>query len=309
MRNYGFVEIVLLLTVFIWGINTPVVKIGLVYMPPILYNALRLLLATVIAWSALLYSGTYRPLQDGDGRRILTISLLGFVFFQVLFTAGLPQTTAGNASLVLALTPVFVAVTSRIFKGESIAGAVVAGIGVSLLGMAVVIFGSGKAVSLTGGHLAGALLILLGQVGNGYYVVYSKDLLERYSTYQITTYVMTLSALAFGVLAIPELSVWQWTEVPGVAWLSIAVSGTFGLCIGNLLWVWVLGKMNGTKASMFQNLSPIVSIAAGVLFLGESFGLLQLVGAGIVFAGLYLTRRERAAGKTIIQGNKAVHSS
>jgi drug/metabolite transporter (DMT)-like permease len=290
MRNIRIVELVLLVTVFLWGINTPVMKIGLDYMAPVLYNALRLSLAAALAWLALLCSGTYRPVQQGDAKRILTISLLGFFFFQMLFTAGLPHTTAGNASLVLALTPVFVAVINRIFKNERIALPVATGIVVSMLGVALIVLGSGKTLSLTGGDLVGTLLILAGQVGNGYYVVYSKDLLERYSTYQITTWVMTLSALAFTLISLPDLVVLQWGEVSSAAWLSIAVSGTFSLCFGNLLWGWALGRMGSTKAALYQNLSPVVSIVIAVLFLGEAFGLLQLFGASVIFAGLYLTR-------------------
>jgi len=284
-------------------------KIGLAYLPPVLYNALRLLLAATIAWPILLSSGTCRPIQQGDAKRILTISLMGFFFFQVLFTAGLPKTTAGNASLVLALTPVYVAVINRIFKNERLALPVVLGIGVALLGVGLIVLGSGKTLSLASGDLVGALLILAGQAGNGYYVVYSKDLMERYSTYQINTWVMTLSALAFTVISLPDLAALQLSEVPLAAWLSIAVSGTFSLCIGNLLWVWALGRISSTKASLYQYLSPIVSIAAGVLFLGETFGLLQIAGASVIFAGLYLTQQKSLEPSPILLKKKAFQHS
>ena len=138
--------------------------------------------------------------------------------------------------------------------------------------MILVVLGSDKEISLQSSHVIGALLILLSQFGSGYYTVFSKDLLERYSPYQIITYIMTISAIAFSVLAIPEMVVFQWQEVPLLAWVSIVFSGLLGLLFGNLVWVWVVGRLGSTRASLYQNLIPIVSILVAWVFLGEVLG-------------------------------------
>ena len=116
------------------GTNTPLMKMGLVYIPPILYNAFRLLLATAFAWPILVYSGTYKPLQRGDGRCILAVSVFGFFLAQLLLLIGLPQTTAGNASIMSALVPLTVVMINRIFKSEVVPFVVTVGIGISLMG-------------------------------------------------------------------------------------------------------------------------------------------------------------------------------
>lgn len=83
--------------------------------------------------------------------------------------------------------------------------------------------------------------------------------------------------------------------VPPAAWLSVAYSGILGICVGNFLWVWGVGKIGSARTSLFGNISPVFAVASGYLLLGEEFGLLQLVGAVVIFWGVY--RARSAPGK------------
>ncbi|VBB07008.1 Hypothetical protein LUCI_2252 [Lucifera butyrica] len=290
LSNRGFVEAILLVTVLIWGINTPAMKVGLLYLPPMAYNALRLLVAMLVFLPVLCSKKHCRPVAKEDKRMILAISLMGFFFFQVFFLAGLPKTSAGNAAMVLALLPVSVALINKFFHLETISRPVVAGIGVSLFGVVLIVLGSGKHMSLAANDLEGALLLLVGLAGNGYYTVFSKKLVDKYSSYQIMAYVMTITALAFAVISLPALTALNWSRIPLPAWLSILYSGVLGLSIGNFLWVWAIGRIGSTKAALYNNLSPVFAIFASWILLGETFGPLQIAGAMIIFSGLYLTR-------------------
>jgi O-acetylserine/cysteine efflux transporter len=290
MRKNRILEWLLLITVFIWGINTPIMKVGLIYVSPTLYNALRLLIAAVLSWPILWYSDTYTPIRKDDVRSILAVSLLGFFFNQMFLSIGLPKTTAGNASLMMALLPLNVIIINRIFKNEIVTIPVAIGMVVSLVGAILVILGSGKELNLESHQLLGTLLVFIAQIGNGYYTVFSRDLLERYSAYQIITYILTISAIAFSILAMPDLVAFQWREVPFAAWMSMSFSGLLALLFCNFTWIWVIGKIGSTRASLYQNLIPIFSIIGAWFLLGEVLGWLQCIGTIVIFLGLYLAR-------------------
>ncbi|WP_378953909.1 DMT family transporter [Pelosinus sp. sgz500959] len=290
MQKNKMLEWLLLLTVFIWGMNTPIMKVGLIYISPVLYNAIRLLIAAMLAWPILWYSRTYKPVQKNDIIPILAIGLCGFFFCQLFLAIGLPKTTAGNASLMMALLPLNVVIMNRIFKNEKMTFPMAVGMVVSLTGAILVILGSGKEINLTSNHLIGTLCVFIAQIGNAYYTIFSRDLLARYSTYQITTYVLTVSAIAFGILAMPDLLTVSWRAIPFSAWASISYSALFALLFCNIVWVWVIGKLGSTRASLYQNLIPIFSIIGGWFFLGEVMGWLQCAGTVIIFIGLYISR-------------------
>ncbi len=294
-KSVVFVELVLFSVAFIWGIHAAIMKIGLVTLPPVPYNALRLLLATAVAWAVVFATGTYRPLAREDVKPMVLISLAGFFVFQLGFAAGVEKTTAGNASLMTCLLPVSVAVINRLWRIEPLTGRMALGIAASLAGVVLIVLGSDKEISLESRHWQGALLLLGAQLGYGYYTVFSRRLLARYSAYQVTAVVVTISAVLFAFIAMPDFASIGWAGVPLEAWLSLAYSGVFAICVGNFLWVWGVGRIGSARTSLFNNISPVFAVASGYYLLGEEFGLMQLAGAAVIFWGLYYARPKPAA--------------
>ena len=291
-RSLLFIEGILLLVSFIWGINPTIMKVGLLYLPPMPYNALRMLIALFFAWFMLYMSKTYKPFERQDIKPMLLVGAVGFFVFQLTFTFGVQNTTAGNSSLLLALVPASVAIINKLFKIEDITAAMVLGIGLSLFGVCLIVVGSGKEFSTSGNHLVGTFMMLIAQFAYGYYSVFSKPLLHKYSTYQVTAYMVTIATALFIPISIPSLLPIPWEAVPLIAWYSVLYSGIFAICIGNFLWMWAIGKIGSTRTALYNNISPIFAVATGYAFLGEGFSWLQFFGAVVIFAGMYLTRQK-----------------
>lgn len=288
-----YVESVLMFVAFLWGLHPAAVKVGLAFIPPVPYNALRLVTALIVVWPAVAAGGGYRPLSRADLRPFLAVSA-GFFVFQLFFAVGVQRTTAGNASLILALIPVSVVVINRLLGLEHISRKVLIGIVASFGGIVLIVLGTGKEISLAGHHLMGALMLLAAQAGYGHYTVISRDLLTKYSSYQITAIVTTVSAVLFTLIALPDLMAIPWRTVPASAWLSIAYSGILALCLGNYLYLWGVSRVGSARAAVYNNFSPVFAVIAGYLMLGEEFGLLQLAGGAVIFWGLYQTRGKPA---------------
>ena len=280
---------VLVLVALLWGLNPPVMKLGLEEVPPMAYNAIRMVAALAVGWVVFRRAAVWVPLRRED-LRLLAVSSFGFFSFQIFFTFGVQLTTAGNASLILGLLPVSVAIINRIHGLEGLRRLTVAGIAVSLLGVLVMVWGAGKEFSLAGPHVLGGVLLLCAQLGYGYYTVFSRLLLVRYSPYQVTAYVILTTTVLFVLVALPDMLAVDWSALSTVAWSSVLYSGVFPLSLANGLWVWATGKVGSTTASLYNNLAPVFAVAAGYAFLGEAFGVVQALGAGVIFAGLYLTR-------------------
>lgn len=280
------VHLILALVALLWGLNPPVMKIGLLYIPPMPYNAVRLFAALAVSWFVLRRLCTWLPLRPED-RKALIISSLGFFFFQLFFTFGIQLTTAGNASLILGCLPVSIAVINHFHHLEKIKTGVLRGIILSLAGVILMVAGTGKEVSLTGDHLFGALLLLTASMSYGYYTIFSRPLAATYSAYQITTYILLISTGLFTVISLPAIVGVDWPSVPWQGWASFLYSGIFPLCLANCLWIWGTAQAGSTTASLYNNLSPVFAVGAGYYFLGETFGWLQFIGAVIILAGLY----------------------
>lgn len=271
-------------------------KIGLLYVEPMPYNAVRMLVALVVGWIAFRRLGSWQLLQRKDWKTMIICSL-GFFFFQIFFTKGVQLTTAGNASLILGGLPVSVALINHFHRLERISRLAAVGILVSLTGVAIMVAGTGKEVSFAGEHVTGALMLLAAQLSYGYYTVFSRRLTAVYSAYQITAYILLISTGLFLLVSLPSSLATDWRAIPWPGWASVLYSGLFPLCLANCLWIWGTGILGSTKASLYNNLPPVFSVVLGYLFLGEGFGWIQFAGAATIFAGLYITKG-RPAGTT-----------
>jgi drug/metabolite transporter (DMT)-like permease len=286
----------LVLVALMWGMNPPVVKLGLQHLQPLPYNVARMVVGCVFALAALWLSGRHRRPARADLWPLLRASVFGFFLFQILYTEGIDRTTSGNAAFMSCLLPLYVLLLNRFFGYETINRAVVAGIVCSILGVILIVLGAGRELSLAGRHLAGALLLLGAQAGYASYTVFSKELLDRYSTYQVTATLMVVTTVLLAAVGWPSVREVHWLELPAPAWGSIAFSGVFGLCLGNFLWIWGTSVIGTARTSVFNNLTPLFAVVTAYFLLGETFGALQAVGAVFVLGGVYITRhRDRFA--------------
>ena len=290
-------EGMLLLVALLWGMNPPVIKLGLQHISPLPYNVARMVVGSLVALFALWLSGSYRRPTRADFWCLVRASVFGFFLFQMLFAEGVYRTTAGNAAFMGCLLPVYVLLLNRVFGFDTINRAVVVGIVCSLVGVVLIVLGAGREMSVAHKHLVGALLLLAAHVGYAYYTVFSRELLSRYSTYQVTASLMVITTVLMVTISLPELGRVDWLELPLPAWGSIVFSGVFGLCLANFLWIWGAGVIGSARASVFNNLTPMFAVITGYFVLGETFGALQTVGAACVLGGVYITRnRDRFRG-------------
>jgi len=293
-------EFILVLVAVAWGVNAPVIKLGLQYIPTQPYNVARFIAASVVALLALWLSGSARRIERADRWKFARVASLGFFLFQIFFTEGIARTTAGNASFMLCLMPLSVLLLNKFFGFETITRPVLVGIAFSLCGITLIVVGAGRGVSLASNHLLGTVLILVSQAGYAYYTVFSRELLARYSTYQVAACVIVMTSALLLVVSLPSMFSVPWTELPAVAWASVLFSGVVGLCLCNFLWIWGTGIIGTSRVAIFNNLSPVFAVTTAYLLLGETFGILQTVGAAGVFAGVYITRnRDRLWRRTV----------
>jgi drug/metabolite transporter (DMT)-like permease len=283
-------ELALLFVAVVWGVNPPVIKLGLQFLPPQPYNLARLVVASAVAIVALWLSRSHRRPSRADLWKLVRVSAFGFFVFQLLFTEGIQRTTSGNASFILCLMPVSVLLLNKAFGVEAITRAVVVGIACSVTGVALIVFGSAGGLGISGTHLAGTLLLLASQAGYAYYTVFTRELLERYSTYQVTAYLMVITTVLLLAATLPDTLSVRWTEVPAVAWVSVFFSGALALCVCNFLWIWGTGVIGTARVAIFNNVSPVFAVATAYFLLGETFGLLQAAGAACVLLGVTITR-------------------
>jgi len=280
----------ILATVLIWGVNMPAVKATLAYIPPLAFTAMRFSIAAVLQVIMLYALGQTLAISWSDFKRMAGMSLAGVLSYQVLFILGIDRTTAGNSSVLLATVPVFVGLYNALFKHQRLGRLIWLGASLTFAGVLLLTLGRGHLLSVSLATFLGDALVLLAAVCWSLYTVSSQRLLERFSPLKITAYSTLLSAPMLDLLALPDFLSIHWAALPFAAWAGLAFSGFFGIAAAYLLWNISVKLLGDTRASIYSNLTPIISLAVAWVALGESLALLQLAGVALVLGGVALAR-------------------
>jgi drug/metabolite transporter (DMT)-like permease len=136
-RRLSLTDVLLLLMTIIWGTNYSIVKQAFLQVDAQAFNAARMLIASAVFLAIIaavrartarapMTSGlssifvTPAPITRGDWLALAALGLVGHAAYQFFFIGGLARTSVANSSLMLAATPVVIALISAALGYERI---------------------------------------------------------------------------------------------------------------------------------------------------------------------------------------------
>lgn len=206
-----------------------------------------------------------------------------------LFNSGLPflliawatlSITAGLASIMNAMTPVFTALIGALWLGDRLDGR--RGLGL-LLGLAgVALLAADKADFRPGGSGWAIVAMLLATACYGFAANHTRRYLQGVPALVNATGTQLVSAL---VLLPPAL--WSWPErMPGLGpWLATLVLGVACSALAYLLFFRLIARVGASRAVTVTFLVPVFGTLWGALFLGEPVTASMLAGGAVVLLG------------------------
>jgi drug/metabolite transporter (DMT)-like permease len=286
-------ELGLLLMALIWGLNFAVLKYGTTVLEPIAYNAIRMSVGTV----ALITLGYFMaPLPSRrDIGRLMLLGVLGHGVYQGLFINGLALTRAGTAALVVAASPAVIAIVGQAYGVERIERRAVLGIGLSFVGIAIVVLGSSQGATEGGSQVLGDLLILVSVVAWAFYTTFMRDYTKRIEGVQIAGWTLLGGTLPVLLVASPALTRTNWHAITPLTWGAVVYSGVGAIGVAYLFWYRGVRVIGSTRTAMFAQLQPMIALLAAWPLLGERPTVWQVAGSVAVMGGLLLTRTPTAA--------------
>jgi drug/metabolite transporter (DMT)-like permease len=235
---------------------------------------------------------TPAPITRGDWLALAGLGLVGHAAYQFFFIGGLARTSVANSSLMLAATPVVIALISAALGYERISRLHWFGAILSMAGIYLVV---GYGAPDGDASLAGDAMMFVAVCCWAVYTLGARQLMLRHSPVGVTGFSMAIGTLIYVPLVLREALATDWTSVSGGTWLAIVYSALFALCIAYTIWYMAVREIGSARTSVYSNLVPIVAMLTAVVFLGEAVTLARLSGAAAVLLGVALTRVGKAA--------------
>lgn len=226
--------------------------------------------------------------------RLAVLGFLGMAAYQSLAYYAARTITATSMGLILGAMPLMALLLSApVFRAWP-TPVVWAGALMSFGGLVLLISGGDLAALLNQGVGPGELMMLGASFS---YAVYNL-LLKRWDiplpTF-VSLYVQIMAGLA--VLLIPFLMAPS-LEITAQNAPLILYAGLFASALAPGLWNWTLFRIGAERIAVFMNLSPLFTAALAVAILGEDLGAHDIVGGGLIVAGVLLAQSRRRKAVT-----------
>jgi drug/metabolite transporter (DMT)-like permease len=276
---------------FLWAINFVIAKIALRELPPLLVASLRTALASLVIlpiyfWNAR-KNGSVRW-NRADLPTLVYLGLFGVALNQVFFILGLSRTSVAHAAIIIGITPILVLIIATFLGQESIKAAKVAGMGIALLGVAILQADPNKVVGST---ILGDCFVFLGALTFAIFTVFGKRVTSQFGSITMNTF----AYVSAGLIMMP-VTLWYSTRLPlshisSLTWATVFYMAAFPSVLCYLIYYYALSHIAASRVSAFSYLQPFLATLAALPILGERPTSSLLIGGSFVLAGVFVAER------------------
>ena len=277
-----------LLAAMIWGAAFVAQTVGMDYVGPFTFQACRSLLGCLVLLPVIAVldkRGNEKKTATPADRKYLLFS--GIICGLFLFAAcslqqlGLLYTTAGKSGFITSLYIILVPILGLCLK-KKVRSWIWGSVALALVGLYLLCGGDLSAIG------KGELLTLGCALAFSFHIMFIDHVSARVDG-------VRLSCLQFFVVAVISAVVMFLTETPSwenilQCWLPIAYAGILSSGAGYTFQIIGQAYTEPTVASLLMSLESVFSMVFGWMILGQAMSGLELLGCGLVFAGVIIAQ-------------------
>ncbi|QQZ30499.1 DMT family transporter [Thiothrix subterranea] len=286
--------LLLVLTILFWAGNFNLARAIHTDVPPLGLSFWRWAVAALIllpfAWSSMRAA---LPLAREHWRLVLALAVLGIAGFNSLVYVGLQTTTATNGVLLQSVTPITMILLAGLVLHEKSTLAQWLGIGVSLVGVLVIITKADWQVVQQLAFNRGDMWIVLATLDWSLYTVLLRKLPQGLRGTPILGFSITLGALVILPLYLYESFTFQTMPFTTLSVASVAYVAVFPSLLSYMFWNHATQKLGVNRTGQFSHLMPVFGILLATLLLGERLQFYHAIGMILVAAGILLANKKR----------------
>lgn len=271
----------LLCLFFLWSSSYTALALALESFSP---GGLALFRFMVASFVLILLSFRYKvhlP-EKKDLPLILISGVFGLSFYHIILVYGQKTTSVALSSILLNTYPIFVAVFSFFMFKEFINSLKWIGMIICFIGMIVVSGGGDLNLAFRGS----SLLFLLGAAIISLYDIEQKQLMKKYSPFELTCYFIwggTILLMVFSGSLLRDLEIVRFNSIIPAVYL-----GAFSTVFAPLLWAKLILKYSVSSLACCCYVTPFFAMVLAFLFLHQVPEKSAILGSIIVILGLLI---------------------
>lgn len=262
---------------------------------PMLLFTLRAIGAATLFWLLSMFQPK-EPIARGDIGLIMLASFVGLFVPQLTFLKAMTLSATIDASVMHTLSPIFTMFFAFFFVKEPITWKKALGVAISFGGVLLLILNS---VHATGGvertAPLGFVMLVLNSLSFALYLGAFRKLISRYSVVTFMKWTFLFALLLSLPFSARELVTTDFAAIPHNVLWEIAYLVFFATFVAYFLIPYGQKRIRPTLVSMYTYLQPIIAAVVSIITGLDVLTWQKLFATLLVFAGVALVMRSRAA--------------
>lgn len=282
--------VTLIITMFFWGGTFIAGRLLAGSVHPASAAFLRFAIASLVL--LVLTRLAEKKFPRPSGKQWFLLAMLGAtgVFsYNIFFFTGLRHIGAGQASLIIACTPLVITLLATLFLGEQLNTRRCGGILLSLAGAMVVISNGHPGIILDLGFGPGEKALLGCVASWAAYSLIGRAVLKTLPPLVAVCYSSIIGTLLLCWPALHEGLIQQLPALSLLDWANLLYLGVCGTALGFSWYYSGIKKLGAMRAGVFINLVPFFALLLSWLLLAETINPVVVGGGILVLTGVALT--------------------
>lgn len=282
-------SLMLLLTAAIWGVAFVAQSVGMDYIGPFTFNAIRSLVGGLVLIPCIWLLNRKKPAVQEDtpaqnGRTLFIGGICCGVALAVassLQQMGIQYTSVGKAGFITALYIVIVPLLGLLFK-RRVSGLIWVAVVIAVGGMYLLCITEGFSVG------KGDLLVMASAFCFSTHIL----IIDYFSPKADGVKMSCIQFLVCGLLCAVPMLIMERPSLPQIlaAWMPLIYAGVFSCGVGYTLQIVGQRHIDPTIASLILSLESVISVLAGWVILGQKLTVRELIGCILVFCAIILAQ-------------------
>ncbi|MDK7666894.1 DMT family transporter [Cytobacillus oceanisediminis] len=276
--------------IILWASAFPGIRAGLESYSPEHLALFRLLVGSAALGVLALLTRMRLP-DIKDFPAIFILGFLGFTVYHTALNIGEKTVSAGPASLIVSMTPIFSAALAALFLRERFGRVRWTGSAVSFAGAALISLGAGGGFEIQ----TGILFVLLASISESIYFVFQTKYFNKYGFLSFTSYTVW-AGTGFMLIYLPGLGN-EIFHASAESTLSVIYLGIFPTVIPYIALAFLASIGGTSEATSSLYLTPAIAFVIAWVWLGEVPTMLSVAGGIIALAGVMIIHRKDSSVK------------
>lgn len=305
MSTYNKAIIAVILGNVIFGFSFLFSKIALEIAVPSVLVAIRFTVAFIVL-NIIVLAG--RRIRNAEGQPLVKFSLKGKPIKYVLLLAifqpvvyfiaesyGIAYTSSAFAGTIIAVLPIAGVVFDVLLMHAKVTVKQIVCAVASVIGVAITTLGAQNMES----SALGVAFLILAVIAAALFYVFSRKASAYYSPLERTYVMFAIGCAVFITFAAVQCAGnYQEMFMPALTtgrfWVCILYLAVVSSVVAFMALNFGSSHVSVSQAALFANLTTVISIIAGVVVLGETFTLQQIIGAIIIIGSVYISSIDKS---------------